>query len=332
MAQSRLEPHATPDRRAFTVPELTVVIAVIAIVAAITLVTATTIRSTARTLHCQANQRQIALACVSYASSNVGILPSPRTQFKDGSGDLRIDGRDVPWSRVRWTHAWVADDVSGKYNLGTAGGQQYEMPKALTDGVLFAYLGEPKVYVSPNEPATPTNLETAGITGFPQRVRSYALNGLLGVTRPDEAGIFDTAFTATMYGVTRRIDEYNTQSLSMLKFPSRTFCSVVEDDTYSFNLNGFLVKPNEPRWYDAPAMWRPEAITFSNADGSVGAYSLANPELPKLIDDHGHSDAPESNYLQPPDSSAGFAIDWKFFRDRLNPAVIPGSISLTSEQ
>jgi hypothetical protein len=32
--------------------------------------------------------------------------------------------------------------------------------------------------------------------------------------------------------------------------------------------------------------------------------------------------------VQPADSGAGIAIDWKFFRDRLNPGVIPNSTYL----
>jgi type II secretory pathway pseudopilin PulG len=319
--------HRTRRRtlvRGLTVTELTAVIAVIAVVMGITLLVLSGVKGRARTMQCLANQRQIAMACASYASSNVGKLVNPRTTF-DGSVSIRISGGNVSWSTLRreYVHLWVLDRIeNGRNNLGSIQGEDFEKPEAVTEGKLFPYLGATAIYVSPDEPATPTNLTTAGITGFPQRPRSYSLNGLLGVSRPEDTQLFDPYFTAPLNGKAPTIDQFNTTALSLIRLPSKMMCSVVEDDTFSFNLNGFLVAPNEARWFDTPAFWRRDAITLSYVDGSVEAYPLSRRTLPEDVYRYGHTDSPGSKYVQPPDVG-GIANDWKFFRDRMNPGVIP---------
>jgi hypothetical protein len=321
----RLAPRTSrPLARGLTVTELTAVIAVIAVVMGITLLVLSGVKGRARTMQCLSNQRQIAMACASYASSNVGKLVSPRTTF-DGNATIRVSGADVPWGTLRreYVHLWVLDRIEGgKSNLGTIQGEDFEKPEAVTEGKLFPYLGSAAVYVSPDEPLTPTNLTTAGITGFPQRPRSYSLNGLLGVSRPEDTPLFDPYFTAPLNGKAPTIDQFNTTALGLIRLPSKMMCSVVEDDTFSFNLNGFLVQPNESRWFDTPAFWRRDAITLSYVDGSVEAYSLVRRTLPEDVYKYGHTDAPGSKYRQPPDVG-GVANDWLFFRDRMNPGVIP---------
>jgi hypothetical protein len=61
---------------------------------------------------------------------------------------------------------------------------------------------------------------------------------------------------------------------------------------------------------------------MSYVDGSTDSYELANPDLPNNWDSNGH------RWQQPSDAGAGIAVDWKFFRDRLNPGVIPNSTYL----
>ena len=318
--------NADRRRTGFTVVELTVVIAVIAVIISITLFTVGGVRSRARTAQCLSNQRQIAQACASYATANSGKLVSPRTEFSAGGGSLiRVDGTDLPWSAVRreYVHTWVLDRVEGvKTNTASVSGQEYELPAAITDGKLFPYLGTASIYVSPDEPAAPTNLVTAGIVGFPARPRSYSLNGLLGVSRPDETPVFDPYFTAPLNGKAVTVDQLNTTSLATIRQPQRMLCSVVEDDTFSFNLNGFIVAPNEARWFDCPAFWRRDAITHSYVDGSVDTHSLSKRSLPEDVAAYGHTDNPNAKYLQPPDGG-GIASDWVYFRDRMNPGVIP---------
>jgi type II secretory pathway pseudopilin PulG len=322
----RIPAHPSPARLlpGFTVTELTAVIAVIAIVMGITLLTLSGIKATARTTMCLSNQRQIAQACSSYAASNAGKLVSPRTTW-DASASIRVSGTNVPWQSVsrEYQHIWVLDRIQGgRNNTGIEQGEDFEKPEAVTEGKLYPYLGTPSVYVSPDEPATPTNMVTAGITGFPPRPRSYSMNGLLGVSRPEETTLFEPWFTAPLNGKAVAIDQFNTTAISLIQQPSKMMCTVVEDDSFSFNLNGFILAPNEFRWFDTPAFWRRDAITLSYVDGSVEWYSLKKRTLPEDIVAYGHKDNPSQKYLQPADLG-GVAHDWKFFRDRLNPGVIP---------
>jgi hypothetical protein len=98
--------------------------------------------------------------------------------------------------------------------------------------------------------------------------------------------------------------------------------TIVEDDDVNYNNQGWLVVPQTSNWIDWPAGWRPDAITMSYVDGSTDTYELARKDLPLQWSNNGH------RWQQPNDAAAGVAIDWKFFRDRLNPSVIPNSTYL----
>ena len=125
-----------------------------------------------------------------------------------------------------------------------------------------------------------------------------------------------------MYGVTPQLSQYNSTTIGTIKAPQRMMATIVEDDDKQYNYNGWMIKPQKAEWVDWPAAWRPDAITMSYVDGSTDSYELSNPDLPAIWDSYGH------RYLQPPDAGAGIAVDWKFFRDRLNPGVIPNSTYL----
>ena len=73
-----------PRLRGFTVTELIVVVAVIAVVIAIVIPSVGKIRASARTVKCLSNQRQITMACYSYAVANASRLISSRTDGGTG--------------------------------------------------------------------------------------------------------------------------------------------------------------------------------------------------------------------------------------------------------
>ncbi|MFM8639722.1 MAG: prepilin-type N-terminal cleavage/methylation domain-containing protein [Planctomycetota bacterium] len=306
----------------FTVTELMVVIAIIALIVAILVPTLSKVRSRARTVQCLANQRQIALAIYSYAMSNASRLVSPRT---DTNGTAFIDGANQQMGPLGWKHTWVNAQDTGSTNqfVVYSGGRKYETPLAITSGALFPYVGDIKVYISPDEP---TNPSAGAVSGEKTRIRSYSLNACLGTTRPDELPEFDDDFTANMFGTAPQLSQYNTTTIGTIKSPQRMMCTIVEDDSVDYNNQGWLVVPQTPNWIDWPAAWRPDAITISYVDGSTEPYELANKTLPNSWDTNGH------RWQQPPDAAAGFAVDWKFFRDRLNPSVIPNSTYLFGGQ
>jgi prepilin-type N-terminal cleavage/methylation domain-containing protein len=309
-------------RRGFTVTELMVVIGIIAIIVAILVPTLSKVRSRARTVGCLANQRQIALATSSYAMANASRLVSPRT---DTNGTAFIDGANQQMGPLGWKHTWVNAQDTGSTNqyVVYSGGRKYETPLAITSGALFPYVGDIKVYISPDEP---TNPSAGAVSGVNTRIRSYSLNACLGTTRPDELPEFDDDFTANMFGTAPQLAQYNTTTIGTIKKPQRMMCTIVEDDSVDYNNQGWLVVPQTPNWIDWPAAWRPDAITISYADGSTETYELSNKSLPNSWDTNGH------RWQQPPDAAAGFAVDWKFFRDRLNPNVIPNSTYLFGGQ
>lgn len=305
---------AGPDqRRGFTVTELLVVIGVITLLIALTFPAFSRVRAAARTAKCLSNQRQITMANYSYANSNKGKWVSPRTD----DGGITYPGNVSNNSK----HCWVSAQGS---NITGA----YEKPSALEQGKLFPYVGNIQAYVSPDEPTNPLASITSNAT---TRIRSYSFNACLGVSRPDELTDYDYSFTHPAYGsnpaVVLPMSKLATTSVGQILQPSRMMSTLVEDDTVAYNNEGWIIMAHQPQWVDWPASWRPDAITLSYVDGSVQSYALKNAKLPNLWDTNGH------NYLQPPDipdassppdpNSTPTAWDWKFFRDRLNPGVVP---------
>ena len=299
---------ARPARTGFTVTELVVVVAIIGLIVALVIPTIGKVRSKSRTLKCLTNQRTITMAAYTYATSNQSRFASPRT---DSYGTLYVNGANVNNGSA---HCWVKAEGS---NLAPGG--QFEKPSALEQGTLYPYIGDIKAYVSPDEPSNPL---ASNVSNTLTRVRSYSFNALLGTTRPDELTEFDDDFTSPMYGVTPQLSQYNSTTIGTIKSPQRMMATIVEDDTVAYNNEGWLIMPQTSNWTDWPASWRPDAITMSYVDGSTDSYELANPDLPASWDNNGH------RWQQPPDDGAGIAVDWKFFRDRLNPGVIPNSTYL----
>ena len=299
---------ARPARTGFTVTELVVVVAIIGLIVALLVPTIGKVRSKSRTLKCLTNQRTITMANYTYATSNQSRFASPRT---DSQGTLYVNGGNVGGGSA---HCWVKAEGA---NLAPGG--QFEKPSAIEQGSLYSYIGDIKSYISPDEPTNPlaSNISSTGT-----RVRSYSFNALLGSTRPDELPEFDPDFTSTMYGVTPQLSQYNATTIGTIKSPQRMMATIVEDDSVAYNNEGWLILPQTANWIDWPASWRPDAITMSYVDGSTDSYELANPDLPNIWDSNGH------RWQQPADAGAGIAVDWKFFRDRLNPGVIPNSTYL----
>ena len=315
----------------FTVTELMVVIAIIAVIVAILVPTLSKVRSRARTVQCLANQRQIALATYSYAMSNASRLVSPRT---DTNGTAFIDGANQQMGPLGWKHTWVNAQDTGSTNqfVVYSGGRKYETPLAITSGALFPYIGDIKVYISPDEP---TNPSAGAVSGEKTRIRSYSLNACLGTTRPDELPEFDDDFTAISLGTPApQLSQYNTTTIGTIKSPQRMMCTIVEDDSVDYNNQGWLVVPQTPNWIDWPAAWRPDAITLSYVDGSTETYEIKVRGLINAWDTFGHRfQQPTSvNSANPNDPGDPVSADWKFFRDRLNPSVIPNSTYLFGGQ
>lgn len=299
----------------FTLTELVVVVAVIATIIAITVPTIGKIRRTARTTACLTNQRQIAQACYAYATANAGRWASSRT---DEGGVTYPTGESVkhPWVRA------TAANVTGTYERTTA----------ITTGVLFPYIGSILVYISPDEP---TNPGASAVSGERTRIRSYSLNSCLGVTRPDEWTDYDQGFMNPLAGtsapVTVELSAYNTTTIGVIKQPSRMLCTISEDDNIAWNNQGWIINPqfSSRLWVDLPAPWRPDAITITYVDGSTESRAMANPLICDV--NYGAPFPPGFTVLGPGPHNMRAPLapgavtdyDWKWFRDRLCPGVLP---------
>jgi len=317
-------PNPTPHprfrtARGFTITELLVVVGIIAVVIGILVPTIKRVTASGRTVKCLSNQRQIMQAWNAYAASNGGRLVNPRTDAGWGQATIqaRMDGQNVAPRDMGWTHWWVwAFNGGGHTGLVTINGSTYETLAAITSGALFPYVGSPAVYVSPDDPKE-TSAASAGTQAA--RRRSYSINCVLGTSRPNENTNYDAPFMAAMHGQAGDVSVFKTTTLGLVRSPSRMLATLVEDDAAIYNAEGWVIQPDVSVWVDTPAPWRPDAITMSYADGSTGTYALTDRRLAAGWEAKNH------NYVQPPDDAAGFAIDWKFFRDRVDPGVLPDS-------
>lgn len=262
---------ARAARPGFTLVELLLVITIIVIVLGLTLVGLNQLQNRARATSCLVNQRQIALANMSYANDNEGRFVNPRTDSLPPAGGMRST-----------RHCWVNTAASG----GLVGG--VETVKSLEGGALWEYLSKnEKSYVSPMDP-----------TG---RVRSYSLNSFVGVgdndyyRRADDWWTFPDPESPDMPELYRNT-QLKTVTLAQIPQPSRTLATITEHDRdTSYNLHGFSVQIAPPAgpaglWIDTPALWNTGRINISFVDGSVDAPNIIYEQLEQTFnaDSDGH--------------------------------------------
>lgn len=332
-------PHRT--RRALTITELLVVVAIIAVLAGMLLVAFNKVRLWARTSGCLSNQRQIALAQSSYATDNNGAFASPCTSFRGANGGFTLDSAcgsfPIMLNNGALTneayHSWVASYAGRDSDGNQMMNGNSENEGAIRMGRLFSYVGSLPTYRSPHDP-----------TG---RLRSYSLNAFVGVTVPNDVASYGKSWIDwyCAQGVTPRT--WLSTHLARIKSPSSTMMSIVEQDGLpdGHNTHGFVIDPRPPLgsvpppgvpnpglwalaagwqgWIDTPAMWQPDALTTSNVDGSTETYAFQSKSAIATLQEmqaagHSHS------FVQPEDSADGpWRRDWMHFRDRLLPGVIP---------
>lgn len=136
-------------KRAFTLIELLIVIAIIAILAALLLPVLTRAEERARATSCLNNLRQLTLAALTYAGDNAdSICPNGAVTMGDAG--------------------WVAGNVSG-YANATDPTNLVNIQQA----ILFPYNQSVKIYACPSDLSIVDNLPGP-------RVRSYSLNCMMG--------------------------------------------------------------------------------------------------------------------------------------------------------
>ena len=319
--------HVNRLRRAFSLTELLVVIAIVSVLIALLVVAIQKVQATSRSVGCQSNQRQIALACVAYATDHAGRLVSPRTDKPDtGAAGSGFDpGGGCP--RLYWPtaaggiangpesyHCWVMMVPGGVvnepgavyYNGGPSGDTRQETEYAITRGRLWPYLGVLSAYRSPLDKQ--------------DRLRSYSLNAFVGVQVPD-----DWIASSPVAQWQADLGEgdcgsFNTTAMARVQKPAMTLCSIVESKQQGLysNFGGWIIDPTQARWYDWPALWDGLIVTHSNVDGSSTVYEMQDAALAETM----RTIPPNTDLTEP----GGVHADWLYFRNRLLPGNIANAI------
>ncbi|MDP7029361.1 MAG: prepilin-type N-terminal cleavage/methylation domain-containing protein [Phycisphaerales bacterium] len=288
----------TFNRSGFTIVELMAVVAILAILAAIVLVGARSLDAAAMSSADLAHQRQIALADAQYAAANDSRLLHPRTEPDDAQFDFmdsdpnydlagKTPGQLAEDARERmWVRAYNDPSAQRLESLDGAS-ISAERPAALSDGAAWEYLdGNLDVYRSPLDP---TN-----------RLRSYSLNAFVGVNVCADDAYFAQGSPLDPFGGDFIIYAVGCPTMMGVKQPSRTMCSIAEDDPGESghppgrNFNGFLLHPNQQvgayenfqMWYDRPGLWDPTRINLSHMDGSTQSMPITTPDLVETLDSH----------------------------------------------
>lgn len=277
---------AIHSRRAFTLVELLVVISIVVLVLAILFPVLAQLRGTARSTTCLTHQRSLAQAYMTYATDNSSRYVSPRT---DPTTNV-----DVPATGVAYTttHAWVRA-IGGNLAMGSTG-LRSELPASIEQGALFPYTDRSlDAYRSPLDPT--------------DRVRSYSINAYVGVYFPDDAG-----YNTTVQLPPGEVN-LDTRTMSKITQPSRTMCTISEQDPYGYNRQGWLIDWENPTWFDKPSFWDGYRINMSMIDGST---QMLQPFSNSLIGRM--NDAGQGRYDEPQPAPA-----WTLMRQFLLPGRLP---------
>lgn len=253
----------------FSLVELLVVIAMIGVLISLIIYATGTLQQTSRGLTCLSNQRQIMVAWDGYATDNSGRYVAPDTDRND-------------WDWVRSIKP--QDDPDGGGTLEFKDGQWRERDIAITQGTLWPYMGDFRLYKSP---VTRTD-----------NLRSYSLSSFFS----DGEGSSDWGGPPTWRISTR----------SRIPKPSETICVVTEFDHRGYNINGWGISPFGPTWIDKLMIWDTGYFNFAFADGHVERYKWAG-------ESYTDSDPIDVAFMRPQTDVYYPGPDWDWISKRLFP-------------
>jgi prepilin-type N-terminal cleavage/methylation domain-containing protein len=291
--------------RGFTLVELMVVVAIIALLIGLVTVAIGGMMTRARSTKDLANHKAIGAATSSHAADHKGFLLHPRTAGCQTG---------TPSTASQAGRFWVlsdGQDSDGFDRVLDIDGQYVEMQTVLRDGAAFPYIGALTAFQSPLDP-TIGNVEefVAGHPGIrPNRIRSYSLNGFVGVDEnPD-----DWSDACETYAFPDEVCGRSTATMSQVPQPSSTMCSVGEQDVDGHNISGWLLHPGREQWIDFPAFWEKDRVNISFIDASTGSIPLKHEGLKERWLQYGHN-------IYFPDAEK----EYQAFKKVLLPGVIKG--------
>lgn len=234
-------------RKAFTLVELLVVVAVLALLAALLLPALASAKSRAGAVSCLANEKQLSLACMLYA-----IDFNDRFPYNLGSAEIRQNfqqGRAPNWTTPVMNWELDSDNTNSTLLVGAG---------------LGPYVGRSAaVYACPSDRVV-SDVQTAA--GWSRRVRSISMNMMIG-----DAGEFSQS------GANTNNPEYaQFFRTTQVPSPSRIFV-FIEEHPDSINDGYFLNKPESYKWMDLPASWHHGAANVSFADGHLETHKWLFP-------------------------------------------------------
>ncbi len=221
-------------KKAFTLIEVLVVIAVIALLLALLLPALRLAQDQARAIICVNNLRQLAIAYFTYANEN---------------DDELVNGH-IPMSAsfprgILW--AEPPQDAAGNYTGGNVPGLVENKLRGITKGLLYLYTKDVKVYHCPGD----------GRIDIPEQLayRSYSV-----------AGGANGEGWANSYKIAKKLAE--------IRNPGTTYIFVEEADVRGWNRGSWVMNLNRTdQWVDPFAIWHNNKSTLGFADGHAQKHN-----------------------------------------------------------